>query len=34
MYTIQRIKPEYSEDNDGHLPNRLFIREYNQLKRQ
>jgi len=33
MYTVVRIKPEYSEDEEGFLPNRLFIRNYNQLKR-
>lgn len=34
MYNILRIKPEYSEDNEGFLPNRLFVRQYNQLNRQ
>lgn len=33
MYNIQRIKPEYSEDKEGFLPNRLFVRQYNQLNR-
>ncbi len=34
MYTVKRIKPEYSEDEDGLFPNRLFIREYNGLLRK
>lgn len=33
MYNIQRIIPEYSEDKEGFLPNRLFVRQYNQLNR-
>ncbi len=31
MYNLKRIKPEYSEDEEGFTPNRLFIRQYNQL---
>lgn len=33
MYFVKRIKPELSEDDDGLFPNRLFIREYNSLRR-
>ena len=33
MYFVKRILPEYSEDEDGYLPNRLFVREYNYLNR-
>ncbi len=33
MYNLKRIKPEYSEDEEGLVPNRLFIREYNQISR-
>lgn len=29
MYFLKRIKPEYSEDDEGVIPNRLFIRDYN-----
>lgn len=29
MYFLNRIKPEFSEDEDGIIPNRMFIREYN-----
>ncbi len=31
MYFVKRIKPKYSEDEKGIIPNRLFIREYNAL---
>lgn len=34
MYIVKRIKPEYSEDDEGLFPNRLFIREYNGLLRK
>ncbi len=33
MYFVKRIKEEYSEDDDGLFPNRLFIRNYNMLSR-
>lgn len=33
MYFVKRIKPEFSEDDEGLFPNRLFIREYNSLRR-
>lgn len=33
MYFVKRIKPEFSEDDEGIFPNRLFIREYNSLIR-
>ncbi len=33
MYNLKRIKPEYSEDEDGYTPNRLFARQYNMLTR-
>lgn len=33
MYFVERVKPELSEDDEGLLPNRLFIREYNNLLR-
>lgn len=29
MYFLNRIKPDFSEDDFGIIPNRLFIREYN-----
>jgi class 3 adenylate cyclase len=29
MYFLKRIKPEFSEDDEGIIPNRLFIRDYN-----
>lgn len=29
MYFLNRIKPDFSEDEFGIIPNRLFIREYN-----
>ncbi|MBO6537514.1 MAG: response regulator [Balneolaceae bacterium] len=29
MYFLKRIKPEYSDDEDGVIPNRQFIRDYN-----
>ena len=31
MYNLKRIKPEYSEDEEGFTPNRIFIREYRTL---
>lgn len=31
MYYLNRIKPELSEDSEGLIPNRLFIRDYNFL---
>ncbi len=31
MYFLNRIKPELSEDSEGLIPNRLFIRDYNFL---
>ena len=31
MYFLNRIKPDYSDDEFGIIPNRLFIREYNFL---
>ena len=34
MYNLKRIKAEYSEDNDGFMPNRLFVRQYNALIHQ
>lgn len=33
MYSLKRIKPEYSEDEEGLKPSRLFAREYNALTR-
>jgi class 3 adenylate cyclase len=33
MYFVERIKPEYSEDDAGYVPNRLFVREYNSRTR-
>ncbi|MBD3616556.1 MAG: response regulator [Gracilimonas sp.] len=33
MYFVKRIKSEFSEDDEGLFPNRLFIREYNSLLR-
>lgn len=33
MYFVKRIKPEFSDDDEGFFPNRLFIREYNSLRR-
>ena len=33
MYLVKRIKPEFSEDDEGLFPNRLFIREYNSIRR-
>ena len=33
MYNLKRIKPEYSEDDLGFIPNRTFIRKYSQLIR-
>lgn len=32
MYFLERIKPEFSEDEEGVIPNRFFIREYNSIK--
>lgn len=32
MYYVKRIKEEFSEDEDGLFPNRLFVRNYNMLK--
>lgn len=29
MYFLKRIKPEYSDDSEGVIPNRQFIRDYN-----
>ena len=29
MYFLDRIKPEYSDDDQGIIPNRQFIRDYN-----
>jgi len=34
MYNLKRIKPEYSDDAEGFVPNRLFIRQYNALLHQ
>ncbi|WP_103665398.1 adenylate/guanylate cyclase domain-containing response regulator [Gracilimonas amylolytica] len=34
MYFVKRIKPDYSEDDEGMFPNRLFVREYNSISRQ
>ncbi|MEP1151753.1 MAG: response regulator [Balneola sp.] len=34
MYNLKRIKAEYSEDNDGFVPNRVFVRQYNALIHQ
>ena len=31
MYFLKRIKPEYSDDQAGIVPNRMFVREYNFL---
>tara|TARA_R110001599_G_scaffold150929_2_gene335277 strand:- start:154570 stop:155868 length:1299 start_codon:yes stop_codon:yes gene_type:complete len=31
MYNLKRIKPEYSEDEEGFVPNRMFVREYRTL---
>ncbi len=31
MYNLKRIKPEYSEDEEGLEPNRKFVREYRVL---
>lgn len=33
MYNLMRIKPEYSEDEAGFIPNRAFIRKYTQMVR-
>ncbi len=33
MYFVKRIKQEFSEDEDGFAPNKLFIREYNVITR-
>ncbi|HBQ59405.1 MAG TPA: adenylate/guanylate cyclase domain-containing response regulator, partial [Balneolaceae bacterium] len=33
MFFVNRIKPQFSEDEDGIIPNRLFIREYNSQVR-
>ncbi|RNC84726.1 MAG: adenylate/guanylate cyclase domain-containing response regulator [Balneola sp.] len=33
MYFLNRIKPELSEDSEGLIPNRLFIRDYNFLSK-
>lgn len=33
MYFVKRIKPEFSEDEAGFEPNRLFIKNYNVLSR-
>lgn len=33
MYNLMRIKPEYSEDEAGLIPNRAFIRKYTQMVR-
>lgn len=34
MYNLKRIKAEYSEDAEGFVPNRLFVRQYNALIHQ
>ncbi|MFP8487576.1 adenylate/guanylate cyclase domain-containing protein [Gracilimonas sp. Q87] len=34
MYFVKRIKPDFSEDDEGMFPNRLFVREYNSISRQ
>lgn len=34
MYNLKRIKPELSEDEEGFMPNRAFIRKYNLTARQ
>tara|TARA_R110002124_G_scaffold286171_1_gene466206 strand:+ start:1488 stop:2780 length:1293 start_codon:yes stop_codon:yes gene_type:complete len=34
MYKVKRIVPKFSEDDEGFLPNRLFIQEYNQVMRR
>ncbi len=34
MYYVKRIKEEFSEDEDGLFPNRLFVRSYNMLTRK
>ena len=31
MYNLKRIKPEYSEDEEGFVPNRMFVRDYRTL---
>ena len=33
MYYVKRIKEEFSEDDEGYNPNRLFVREYNLISR-
>jgi CheY-like chemotaxis protein len=33
MYFVRRIKEEFSEDEEGFTPNKLFIREYNVITR-
>ncbi len=34
MYNLKRIKPEYSEDEEGFIPNRLFVRQYHAFLHQ
>tara|TARA_R110002096_G_scaffold97694_3_gene217644 strand:- start:7390 stop:8679 length:1290 start_codon:yes stop_codon:yes gene_type:complete len=34
MYYVKRIKEEFSEDEDGLFPNRLFVRSYNMLSKK
>ncbi len=34
MYYLKRIKEEFSEDEDGLFPNRLFVRSYNMLTKK
>ncbi len=31
MYFLERIRPEFAEDEEGIMPNRMFIRDYNFL---
>ncbi|MBO6794521.1 MAG: response regulator [Balneolaceae bacterium] len=33
MYFLKRIKPEYSDDEEGVIPNRQFIRDYNFISK-
>ncbi len=34
MYYVKRIKEEFSEDEEGLFPNRLFVRSYNMLSKK
>ena len=34
MYFVNRLRPEYSADADGMIPNDAFLKKYGEIARQ